>query len=263
LPADTDAADLAALYERQIAFCCAKAWYKWRGYVWASGHLAAFQYEDIRQLTLEALLLFGGLLPKHGRAAQSGTLAGLEAKGGERYVQRALDLYVSSALLKLVDKSRADMRGGGEVPASLDAVPAGFDGAERQEHYGAVETSPQALTGIALRYPLLAALEIEGDSHEEAAARAGLTSKEFASALKREVAEFAMWARANRRVKAGATPRRNALAPCPYGEPSCSGVHTTSHGRASELCPAVRAKRAKAQNRARTKRLAVSSTEAA
>lgn len=241
---EADAARLVEKYEHVLAFCCAKAWYKWRSYVRASGHHAAFEFEDIRQLALEALLLFGGCMPEHTRKSQSGTLAQVEAEGGEKYVQRQIDLYVSSALLKLVEKSRASIRGGDmPPPKSLDApVPGMLDRTEPIEHDGALESNHVALPDLPKRYPILYLLEVETYDYEEARALVGLDVLDFERQRKEELAAFTEWAAANRRVTEGAKPRRRRK-PCPYNEPSCTGVHVRS-APADKQCPGVKEKRA-------------------
>lgn len=197
---DAQAVEVVKTYAHVIDYATAKYCRKWRSYLAAKGDTAPFSYEDIRQSALEALLLMAGLIPGRDHSL-SGTLADAEARGGDRFVQRAVDMYVSAFALHQVERARAVRRGGGGDVYSLDR-----DTDDKENGFGveraAAETSPEALAGIAEKYPLLYMTKIQGFKDIEAIEIMGLTRHAFQAARAREVEAFTAWAHANRRVAA-------------------------------------------------------------
>jgi hypothetical protein len=240
---ETEAAKTIVRYQKVIKFAAVKASRKWRGYIEAKGHHAPFSYEDINQTAREAILTLAGLIPG-SRLAISGTLADLEAQGGERFVQFAVDRYLSSWMTKAASSAARDFRGGGVAPASLDA----FEGFEPGHGYGvAVETAEEALTGLSGRFPLLYLTFVEGYERREVMTRTGLSAHAYDSRRAHEVVEFAEWARANRRVGADVEPvlttanlpkTARKAGECPYGDSACTGDHNTNRGKAG-VCPSA------------------------
>jgi hypothetical protein len=256
---DQRAARLLDQHAKVIKFAAVKATRKWYGYVTTRGCASPFSFEDINQYAREAILILGGLIPGSGLSI-SGALADMKAEGGERYVQRAVDFYVSSRLRREAGAVARDKRGGGEIAESLDARWDGWAESSR-----AVETAEQSLTGIPARFPILYLTFVEGWERHEVIAAEGITAHAFDAARAAEVVEFARWARANRRVVPGAEPllsvaslrktsRRRGV--CPYDDPDCTSIHDTRKGKANTCPSAWEAKRtrdraADARHRAR------------
>lgn len=198
---DSLAANLAQDYAKVVNVAVRHALTKWRSYLAGTGSRAAFNAADIRQIALEALMVFAGLMPER-KYSLTGKLEEFVANGGERYVQHNVNMYVSSALAGLVEKSRAAKRGGAVVfLVSLE---------EREEEEteegpyapAGLETSPEALAGTQERFPLLYMTEVQGYSRDEAMSLSGLTEFGYRRARAQEIQEFKAWAVLNRRVAA-------------------------------------------------------------
>lgn len=197
---DAEAAKVAAEYAKVVNYAAAKAYRKWRGYLFIRGDSAAFKREDIRQAALEGMLLMAGLMPTR-KHKLNGALNELLAEGGEGYVQHRLDLYVSGCLAHAVEAARATSRGGDENPTlSLDATDEEGMTIETTQHVGAVETSGQALANVRERWPILCATEIDGLSMPDAIKHFGMSLHRYREARVREKTDFRAWAVANRRV---------------------------------------------------------------
>lgn len=192
--------DVVAKYGHLVGFAAAKAYRKWYSYLTVTADQAAFQREDIWQYALEALMLLAGFMPG-SRNALNGRLTEIEAQGGERFLQRTIDMYVAAYLAHEVEKSRAVKRGGRDIPESLEARQALEDDRGAGVDVKAVETAVDGSENHAGRFPILWATEIQ---HEPPAAVIALYGSREAYRMARcaEIEAFSLWARKNRRVTA-------------------------------------------------------------
>jgi len=207
---ETEAANLLIQYKKVVDFAIAKNYRKWKGYLIARGDFAAFQREDIEQFAREGMLILGGLIPNTKRVSISGTLQKLEAEGGERYVQAALDQFVAEELSRTSKSFRAASRGG-PVESHPLSIERELERADSMDEVAQTwvngqlpgEVSPDG-AAIRERFPILCLMELDGKTWREAAEALGIKPYVYTKRRRAELEDFKAWAVANRRVLADA-----------------------------------------------------------
>jgi len=161
-----------------------------------------FGYDEIRQWALEGLLVLAGHMP--GKASVYGRLESEESKGGERFIQRSVDMYTAGEASHAVQAYRASKRGGGEGVDYLTVVDA--DGSEWRvdeiDADGMESAWDHVPGGVRSVWPCAYLRHVVGLNEREAISVSGLSMYHFRQAYRLEKAQIAEWAEARRLLAA-------------------------------------------------------------
>lgn len=241
---DTIATRLAGEYQSVLKRASGKTYNKWRPYL-AGQPLSSrpFGCEDLDQWALEGLLILAGCMPgsNHGKLAEY-----QREPRGEAFIQRSIDMHIADKCQKAVQKHRAVKRGGGSIPAYLNS-PVGETGQTLADVISArnLETDSRSIPNVAKKYPILWATAVLHVPDRDVRASMGISSLEYNRRKNLESEIFFRWAVRNRRVSEDCDSPQT-YPPCPYGDPGCTGRHSTGVPK-DEMCPTVYAAKCRAR----------------
>lgn len=201
MPAVNVSAD--AVYEQYRHICrnaSGKTFNKWRSYLAAIPQSRRpFNSEDLDQWALEALLVVAGVFD-NGYTSLYGRLNEYIEEGGERYLQRVIDMFTARQASRAVETARAVKR------CDVNAACVEADGKLSPEMYAHVQhgihaDNASSLGDLKQRYPVLYCTEIEGLPGYAAQEKLGLTLHWYRKQRRKEINDLASIAVKTNRVK--------------------------------------------------------------